>query len=179
MLMHLSTNTRLDIVFVVHQCILAVNIILRYLVGTIDKKLTIKPTEKLEINFYVNANFAGLWGAVQEQNPIALNSRTGFVIAFMGYLLLWTSRLQTMIALSAMGVEYIALLISIRKLIATRRMLQEIESITLKINTDPTLATHSTVFRLPQSLVYEDNRSFQKFAMVPKSSPRTKHIIFR
>ena len=43
-------------------------------------------------------------------------------------------------------------------------------------NTSPILTAHSTVFKLPQSQVFEDNESCQKFAMMPNISPRTKHI---
>ena len=94
----------------------------------------------------------------------------------MGCPLLWTSKLQTMTALSTMEAEYIALSTSMRELISTRSILQEIGSITLHDNTSPTLTAHSTVFKLPQSQVFEDNESCQKFAMMPKISPRTKHI---
>ena len=187
MLMYLSTNTRPDIAFAVHQCArfthaprqshaVAIKKILRYLAGTKDKGIRIKPTEKLEVDCYVDADFAGLWGVENDQEPVSVKSRTGFVITFMGCPLLWTSKLQTMIALSTMEAEYIALSTSIRELIATRSILQEIGSITLHDNTSPTLTAHSTVFKLPQSQIFEDNESWQKFAMMPKISPRTKHI---
>ena len=71
MFMYLSTNTRPDIVFLVHQCArfthtpkqyhaLDINKILIYLAGTRDKVIGIKPTEKLEGDCCVDADFAGL-----------------------------------------------------------------------------------------------------------------------
>ena len=54
-----------------------------------------------------------------------------------------------MIALSTMEAEYIALSTSMRELISTRSILQEIGSITLMNTTSPTLTAHSTVFQLP------------------------------
>ena len=63
-----------------------------------------------------------------------------------------------------------------KKLIATRSILQEIGYITLKTNTYPTVAAHPIVFKLPQSLVYEDNQSYQKFKMMSNIPPRTHHI---
>ena len=41
-------------------------------------------------------------------------------------------------------------------------------------NTSPILTAHSTVFKLPQSQVFEDNESCQKFAMMSKISSRIK-----
>ena len=81
-----------------------------------------------------------------------------------------------MITLSTMEIEHITLSTSMRKLIGTRSILQEIGSITLNGITSPISTVHSTVFKLSQSRVFEDNKSFQKFAMMPKISPRTKHI---
>lgn len=75
-----------------------------------------------------------------------------------------------------MEAEYITLSTAMRKLIGTRSILQETGSITLNGITASILTVHSTVFKLSQSQVFEDNKSFQKFVMMPKISPRTKHI---
>ena len=66
-----------------------------------------------------------------------------------------------------------------RELIALRQVLKEIFKYTMnssefeKLN----ISTTSKGFKeIPQSTVHEDNTACLKFAMIPKMSPRTKHI---
>ena len=71
MLLYLSSNTRPDIQFAVHQCArfthnpkashaIAIKKILRYLSGTRDKGIELEPTDKMTLDLYVDADFAGL-----------------------------------------------------------------------------------------------------------------------
>ena len=64
-----------------------------------------------------------------------------------------------MIALRTMEAAYIVLSSSMRELIATRSILQELRSIILNDITSPTLSAHSTIFKLLQYQVFEDNQS--------------------
>ena len=191
MLMYLATNSRPDIAYAVNQCArfshspkdshaTGVKRILRYLNGTKDKGMTLSPTSDYTVDCYVDADFAGLWKVEDDQNPISVKSRTGFLIMFMGCPLLWVSKLQTQIALSTMESEYIALSHSMRELIGTREILKEIYNHVLSNDSginDPTYTTISKTFgRIPQSKVHEDNEACLKFATMPKMSPRTKHI---
>ena len=129
---------------------------------------------------YVDADFAGLWSVEDDQDPVCVKSRTGFLIMFMGCPVIWISKLQTQIALSTMEAEYIALSHSMRELIAIREVLKEIYSTVLhgKGNEEkPTYATISKTFgKIPQSIVHEDNEACLKFATTPRMSSRTKHI---
>ena len=72
MLLYLSSNSRLDIQFAVHQCARfthsprashakAITRIAKYLAGTKDRGLTFSPDTKLQLDCYVDADFAGLW----------------------------------------------------------------------------------------------------------------------
>ena len=198
MLMYLSTNSRPDIAFAVHQCArfthapkashaTAVKRILRYLQGTKDKGMTLTPTKEMDVNCYVDADFAGTWSVEDDQEPVSVKSRSGHLLTFMGCPLLWCSKMQTQIALSTMEAEYITLSNSMRDLIAIREILKEILNIVFKTPADkskPTYATISRAFnkqndspnKLPKSIVYEDNTACLKFATMPKMSPRTKHI---
>ena len=83
-----------------------------------------------------------------------------------------------MIALSTMEAEYMTLSTSMRELILTRSILQEIGSITLMNTTSPTLIAHSTVFKLPQSQVFDNNESCQKFARRQKSLYEQNILLF-
>ena len=106
MMLYLASNTRPDIYFAVHQYAwfthntkvsheTAVKRIYRYLQGIKDNGLVFNPSKKLVVDCYAGADFAGLWGHEDPQDPICAWSRTGFVVTFANCLLLWVSKLQT------------------------------------------------------------------------------------
>jgi len=137
MLLYLSNNSCPDIAFAVHQCArfshapkqtqhaLAIKAIGRYLIRTRDKGLILSPSGDLGVDCYVDADFAGLWLHEDDQNPLSVKSRTGYLITIGGCPLTWTSKLQTEVALSTMEAEYIALSHSMRELIPIRALVQE------------------------------------------------------
>ena len=69
--------------------------ICRYLQGTNHNGLVLRPSEKLVVDCYADADFAGLWGHEYPQDPICARSITGFVVTFANCPLLWVSKLQT------------------------------------------------------------------------------------
>ena len=197
MLMYLSANSRPDIAYAVHQAArfthaprashaVAVKRIIRYLKRTRDKGLILKPSSHLRVDCHVDADFAGLFAVEDNQDPISVKSRTGYVIMYRDTPLLWVSKLQTQIALSTMEAEYIALSQSMRDLIPIREVLKEIMEIVFE--SPPKFEYHarskafadanegSIKHTIDQSNVYEDNQACLKFARMPKLSPRTKHI---
>ena len=104
MMLYLSSNTRPDISFDVHQCNqfthntkvshkTAVKRICRYLQGTKDNGLVFNPSKKLVVDCYADADFAGMWGPENPQDPIFDRSRTVFVVTFANCPLLWVSKL--------------------------------------------------------------------------------------
>jgi hypothetical protein len=48
----------------------------RYLVGTQDKGMILKPIETLNINAYPDVDFAGLYGYENNNDPVCVRSRT-------------------------------------------------------------------------------------------------------
>ena len=111
MLMHLTNNTRLDIAHIVHACArythsprkshaTAVKHILRYLKGTQNKGMILKPNNTQALNCYVDSDFAGNYQVYPDQDPTSTKSRTGYVIFYQGYPILWVSKMQTQCALS-------------------------------------------------------------------------------
>ena len=56
--------------------------ICRYLQGIKDNGLVLNPSKKLVVDCYADADFAGLWGHKNPQDPIFDRSRTGFVATF-------------------------------------------------------------------------------------------------
>ena len=87
------------------------NRICRYLQGNNENGLVFNPSKKLVVGCYVDADFAGLWGHADPQDPICARSRTGFVVFFANCPILWVSKLQTEISLSTLHSEYVAYLI--------------------------------------------------------------------
>ena len=179
MLMYLATNSRPDVAFAVNQCArfthcpkksheMAIKRIIRYLKATKDKGMIISPDGKLNLDLYVDADFAGLWNVGEADDPSTVRSRTGYVMTLGGVPVLWGSKLQTEIALSTMEAEYIALSMGMRELVPARELIKEIAD-GLKIERDES----STI-----SKVWEDNNGCLLLASspMPKVTPRSKHF---
>lgn len=81
----------------------------QYLKGTKDKGLIMHSSKQLYVNCYPNADFACLYNHEDSQDPHCVWSPTGYVILLAGCPVLWKSKLQTEIALSAMEAKYVAL----------------------------------------------------------------------
>ena len=184
MLIYLANNSRPDITFAVHHYsrfthtprhshAMGIKHIIRYLNETKDKGMTITPTKEHRIDCYVDVDFFGI---DQDQDPISVKSKTGYIIKFMGVPLQWVSKLQNQIILGTMEAEYIALSQSMRDLISLRELLKEINRIFLTDSNTTSFHSYSNTFTLPQSIVYEDNQACLKCATMPKTSPRTKYI---
>ena len=115
---------------------------------------------------YADADFVGLWNYEDDQDPVCVKSRTGYIITLGGCPMVWASKLQTEIALSTLEAEYIALSQAMRELLPLRRLLKEIVA---ELAMDvPDCQLHSKVF--------EDNNGALGLATSPKLTPRTKHI---
>ena len=88
MLLYLAGSTCLDISYNAHQCAIILHApkasheielkyISRYLKGTRDKGLIMKPGVKYpKVNLFADADFAGLFGSEDKMDLISVNSRT-------------------------------------------------------------------------------------------------------
>ena len=181
MLLYISSNTRPDIQFAVHQVCRfshapkhshgqALKRIIRYLVSTSKKGLLFKPNLEEGLNAYVDADFCGLYGYEDEQDPVSVRSRTGFTLTLFGCPIIWQSKLQDSQTLSSTASEYIAFSHVMREIIPMRALLKEIVSkIDLK-------CSHKT---LVHSTVFEDNQGCISLVNVPKMSTRNKYIALK
>jgi len=140
MLLYLTGHSRPDLAFAVHQCArytfdpkrsheLALKRIGRYLKGTIDKGLILSPSDDFRIDCYPDADFAGLYGHENSQDPHCVRSRTGYCITFCDCPILWSSKLQTEIALSTMEAEYVACSTACRDLFPIIDLINELSSV--------------------------------------------------
>ena len=120
MLLYLAGNSRPDIAFAVNQAArfthaprqshaVAVKRIARYLKGTRDRGLIFRPSVDWKVDCYVDADFCGLWGSEDPDDPVISKSRTGYVITLAGCPLTWRSTLQQETSLSTMMAECVAL----------------------------------------------------------------------
>jgi hypothetical protein len=181
MLLYVSSNTRPDIQFAVHQVARfshspkvshgqAIKRIVRYLVGTRDKGIRFQPDLQQGLDCWVDADFAGLYGYEDEQDPVSVKSRTGFVLTLFGCPVLWSSKLQTDITLSSTAAEYVAFSMAMREMLPMRVLLQELSA---KMDL-PTLKQS-----LVRSTVFEDNMGCLSLVTVPKMSPRNKYLALK
>ena len=180
MLMYLAANSRPDIAFAVHQCArfthrprriheAALKRIGRYLVGTCEKGLILKPLTELSLDCHVDADFAGLWGTEDPESVNCFRSRSGYIFTVAGCPVIWKSKLQSEVALSTMQAEYIALSMSLRDLIPFQHLLR---SLIDELNrSDQKLTTI-------RKTVWEDNVGALNLAnMEPgRTTTRSKHF---
>ena len=133
---YLEKSTRPDISYAVHQCARfaasprkehgeAVKWLGRYLKGTRDKGIIMKPDEQ-DFECFVDADFSGNWDAdIADNDPDTARSRTGYIVKFNGCPILWASKLQTEVALSSTEAEYVALSQSMREVLPLIALTQE------------------------------------------------------
>ena len=183
MLLYLTGHSRPDCSFAVHQCarytfapkashVVALKRIGRYLKGTIDKGLILDPRDDLTIDCYPDADFAGLWGYDDPQDPHCVRSRTGYVITLCGCPVLWASKLQTEIALSTMEAEYIALSTACKDLFPLIDLIQELGGcVGLDINKTANLHTR----------IHKDNAGTLTLGKLKPRwmTPRIKHYAIK
>ena len=115
MLMYLSSNSRCDIAFSVHQACRfthnpkrsheqAVKHIVKYLKSTRDRGMVIRTADykkkKLRLDCWVDADFAGAFSVEDPQDPICAKSRTGYVLTLSDVPAVVRSSLQTKTCLS-------------------------------------------------------------------------------
>lgn len=181
MLLHLSSNTRPDMQFAVHQCARfthnpkqshgqAVKRTCRCLVNTRDKGIPFTPNLQERLNCHVDADCAGPFSHEDPQDPVSVKSRTGFALTLFGCPVLWSSKLQTEVSPSSAAAECVAFSVSMRELIPMRRLVQEIGTV---------LALDIATPSLVRSTVFEDNQGCLSLVNVPKMSPRNKCLALK
>ena len=190
--MYLTSDTRCGISLANHQCArfsidprsphgIAVKRIGRYLLGTCDKGMIVRPTKDFTLDCYADADFAGLFFSSDPTDPKSVKSRSGFVISLGTIPVSWASKLQTETALSTMEAEYISLSQALTVLLPLRIVLAEV-STALSLKSDPHSVIRSTIFEDNQACLSlatsdppEDDAAVKKHRgqvpLVPRSPP--------
>jgi hypothetical protein len=124
--------------------------------------------DSLRMDMFADADFAGLFATEDKMDPVSVKSRTGVLLTFGSVPILWTSKMQTEIALSTLEAEYIALSQGMRDLVSARRLMAELGE---RMNYKMDDISHI-------SKVWEDNTGAQNLANSkgPLMTSRIKHI---
>ena len=144
---------------------IAVKRIVRYLIATRDKGLIFKPSTDWKLDCHVDADFCGLWGSVDPNDPIVSKSRTGYIITLGGCPLVWKSTLQHETSLSTMMAEYVALSTAMRELLPLKRLVKTIAKV---------VTGDENVVVTTKSDVFEDNNGALTLATLPRITPQSK-----
>ena len=179
MLNFLEKSTRPDLAFATHQAArfsadprlphtAALQHICRYLCGTHDKGLILKPDVSKRFEVFADASLGGAWESqFAEDDADTARSRMGYVIRYAGCPIVWSSRLIAEICLSTTEAEYCALSEAMRQVIPMLDIQREcVERGILTEGSTP------EVF----CTAFEDNSGALEMARVHKMRPRTKHI---
>jgi len=175
-LLYLAGNSRPDIAFAVHQVArfshdprqshaVAIKRICRYLQGTKDRGLVMRPTGEWKIDCWVDADFCGLWGSEDPEDPVVAKSRTGYIITLAGCPLMWVSKLQSEVSVSTMMAEYVALSTAMRDMLPLKRLVKEVSKV---------IAGKDNVVAMMKSDVWEDNNGCITVAKAPRITPQSK-----
>ena len=76
---------------------------------------------------FVDADWAGSWQDCSSNDPLYANSRSGYVIIYVGCPIIWESKMQTLVSLSTTEAEYIALSYSLREVISVLNLLNKLK----------------------------------------------------
>lgn len=105
-----------------------------------------------KVDCYVDADFAGLYGHADPDDPVSMKSHTGFVIMVGNCpVIIWSSKLQTEITLSTMESEYVAC-----SMACTSRSLTPLRELALELADAVGISPHSiTCTRLSGKIMLE------------------------
>ena len=174
---YLARTTRPDILSAVYQCA-KYSIytkqyheeyskrIWHYLKKTKDKSLVFTPNGWNGIERYTDADFAGSWCREGADQFGLVLSRTGYILKFANFPIVWVSKVQTEIALSKTEAEYISLSQSMRYFIPLRKIMLEVSSV-FGMKCD--LCNSYTV-------TFEDDNGAIELVKEPKYKSRTKNL---
>eukprot|EP00957_Ditylum_brightwellii_P185004 14088860-Ditylum_brightwellii.AAC.1 len=158
MLMYLAGTTHPDISMPVHQCA-------RY---SHNSQRCHEKAVKHIVHYLISNKDTRPGTTENDQNPVCVKSRTGFVLTLGQILILWISKIQSEITCSTIEADYIALSHSMRELLPVRWLVEELAKV-LKLERD----SLSTIYT-----VWEDNQGALTLvnALMSRMTPCSKHI---
>jgi hypothetical protein len=139
--------------------------------------MIIKPTSTIGIDAYPDADFTGLYSYEDNNDPVCVCRRTGYVITVAGCPIYWSSKLQTKMATSTMEAEIIALGSCCRKLLPIISLVDDIGVAVGIKKPDDNNSDSSTM----HVTIHEDNAGTLILATTPppQFTPRSKHYAIK
>ena len=142
--------------------------IVKYLNSTKHRGIILNPDSSRGVETFADADWCGNWDKTEaEIDESTAKSRSGYVILFMGCIIMAASKLQTLCTLSTTEAEYVALSEALRETIPIMNLLDEINK-----ECEGAYVSKSCV----RCKAFEDNSGALELALVPKIRPRTRHI---
>ena len=131
-----------------------------------------RPSQNLDLDCYVDADFAGLWPHEDKLDAISVKSRTGFVLCIAECPIIWVSKLQDSIALSTMEAEYNALSTAMKSVLPLQRIFKALAS---GLGFTREQQAHF------KTSVWEDNQGALSLANLEpgRVTPRSKHYAIK
>ena len=137
--------------------------------GIKENGLIMYPKNDKGLECYVDADFSGGWSTNKSDDPASVYSRTGYIIKYRNFPILWVSKLQPKISLSTKEAEYIALSQAMREIIPMMEHVEQLEK-TLNIESKrPSL----------KCKVFEDINGAIELAKAQNIRLCTKHIALK
>ena len=110
------------------SCEQAIKCICHYLCSTRNKGLFFLPDLHAGFTCHVDATWAGHWLKSQLNDKTCALAQTGFLIWYVNCLIVWGSKMQTLVVLSTTEAEIIALSSALREVIHLQNLLKELHS---------------------------------------------------
>eukprot|EP00957_Ditylum_brightwellii_P096122 7323168-Ditylum_brightwellii.AAC.1 len=105
--------------------------------------LKLLKSPNIQTDYFVNADFVGLWRTEDDQDSNCIKSHTGYMIMVFDCLVLCSSKFQTIIVQSTIKSKYVALSVACCDLLPLKQLLKEVIR-TLGI-TKETKCIHTTI----------------------------------
>jgi hypothetical protein len=174
---YLKKGTHADISYITHQCARfavdpkrehgeAIKWLGRYLKGTSDKGLILKPDGVHGLEVYVDADFVGNWIPDNTQSRDSARSRHGYIIKFSNCPIIWKSQM----ALSSTESEYTRASAALQEAIPVMELLKEMKKRGIPVQGGPAKVNCK---------LYEDNSDAVEIIWHKQYQPRTKHLLVK
>jgi hypothetical protein len=176
-LTYLEKSTRPDITYAVHQLAQystkmrqshghVIKHLGCYLLGTKHQGIILQPENPIDLVTYVDADFSGTWDPKYAvDDPDTARSRSGYLVFLANAPLYWSSKPQTIIALSTTESKLIVLSEATRFIQSITYLIDEIQDCKLIESTKPRIRCR----------MFEDNEA-ALILKTPKIRPRSRHI---
>jgi hypothetical protein len=135
---YLEKGSKPDIAYIVHKCARftanpkvehgrAIQWLGRYLQGTRNKRMIVRPNGDLGLEVYADADFVGNCKKEDSSHPDTARLRHGYILSYGGCPIQWKSQLQMEITLSSTESEYTGLSYALRDSIPMMNLLDEMK----------------------------------------------------